>query len=630
MSLRSDAAPESVQAACDRLLQLLEQSLEFEGRGAAANEDADRVRLPLSQYALSLVRMRLRPALEHGWATTDPVHVAMFGGTNSGKSTVLNILIGRAAAGMSPQARFSQHPEAFRAPALGNRFLDSFPSRFRGYLRHFDRHPPRQADDDLQRHGYRPALALIDPGRLPGQAFAPPVTRGAVLWDIPDFSTEEAQRYLSAVLDTVALADLVVMTVTRENYADHRGALLRSMIVESGVPLIVVANKLEPGSGLLSDIQRKLGEGNAGSRLNPHRIYPLPDLPSDDEVACLEQLMGALESDELRRGVTTEVALGIELKRRALKGTLAFLDRRLDDALAPLWAEQAQARRWHEIVNRHAQTDFYERYRRQYLDAEKYVDFNQTLVKLMDLLEIPGVGAAIAGVSKGIKAVSRFVVGSVARGIRRLVTRGDEPPRKGPELEVVAGAFEQWIDALKAEAQGLAGRERDPHWGEIEQQLSSPEFLHHYGDALGAAYHGYRRRMDEITTERARALYELIRKRPALLNTLRGVKVTLDVGTTALIVSSGGLNWTDAVIGPLVAPVQRLILEFGLDQYMSAQKSQLKQDQLAALRELIEAHMMGPVRALYRTAVGEQTLADARRDLQAIRRALLPSRDDVA
>jgi hypothetical protein len=125
--------------------------------------------------------------------------------------------------------------------------------------------------------------------------------------------------------------------------------------------------------------------------------------------------------------------------------------------------------------------------------------------------------------------------------------------------------------------------------------------------------------MDQLTTARARALYDLIAEKPALLNTLRGVKVTLDVGTTALIVSSGGLNWTDAVIGPLVAPLQRLVLEYGLDQYMGAQKQQLKQEQFAALQEVIERQMIAPVRALYPLAADQGTLSQARENLSRLR-----------
>jgi hypothetical protein len=325
----------------------------------------------------------------------------------------------------------------------------------------------------------------------------------------------------------------------------------------------------------------------------------------------------------VRRAVADDVAEGGLLKRRALRGTLDFLDRRLDDALAPLWSDLALGQRWQEQVDRLSRERFFERYRREYLDGEKYVDFNQTMLKLMDRLEMPGIGPIITGVSQGLKTVSKFVFGSVAKGVRWIFTRGEPRlPRTGPELEIVAEAFDDWITALRGEAQTLAQNDPHPAWrgiaGSLDRLQASPAYI----EGLAGAYQEYRDSMDRITNQRAQALYEQIATRPALLNTLRGLKVTLDVGTTALIVSSKGINWTDAVIGPLVAPVQRLILEFGLDQFMTIQKAQLKQDQLGALRGVIERRMMDPVRALYRPAAVAAELTGARTDLETIMSAL--------
>ena len=176
----------------------------------------------MTRYLVAQLRMRIRPALVPRWPAHDPVHVALFGGTNSGKSTVLNLLVGRAAAGMHATARFSQHPEAYLPAALGDQWLTAAPSRLTAYECYRNRHPPRQSDDDLARHGYRSAFAILDLEHLAIPVLASPAAT-AVFWDAPDFSTEEAQTYLGAVLDVVALADIVIMTVTDESYADDRG-----------------------------------------------------------------------------------------------------------------------------------------------------------------------------------------------------------------------------------------------------------------------------------------------------------------------------------------------------------------------------------------------------------------------
>jgi hypothetical protein len=616
------SSPRAV-AACDRLIALLDRAAALE----APPTDPERIHVPRARHAAALLRQKLRPALEPGHLAADPLHVVLFGGTNSGKSTVLNLLLGRPAAGMSFRARFSQHPEAYRLAALGNRFLDAHATRFAGYTRHQDRHPPRQDDDALRAHGYRPALAVNDPTHLDAPPLAAPAASGAVFWDIPDFSTEEAQLYLPAVLDTLAIADLVVMTLTRENYADHRGRLLRGLVLDSGVPLLVVANKLEPGSTLIDDVRRKLADDghDARRRVPPDRVLPLPQVLADDEHARLARLLATPEAAELRRRVAHEVAAGPALQRAALDGAAALLDRRLDDILSPLHDALVRRRAWTDRVDHATRVEFLDRYRRDYLDGERYVDFNQALVKLLDLLEVPGIGPVISGVSRGLRSATRWAFGTVARGVKGLL-RIKTAERRGPELDAVAVAFERWVEALRAEAQALAAREADPAWPAIAHTLASPTFLHQFGDSLGAAYLDYRGRMDRITSDRARRLYDLIATRPRVLNALRGMKLSLDVGTTTMIVASGGLDWTDAVVGPLVAPLQRLALEAGLDQYLNLQKAQLKQEQLAALRDVVERRMVEPVRALYPLAVAEADLAAASSDARTLAAALRETR----
>ncbi|GIW89520.1 MAG: hypothetical protein KatS3mg108_3844 [Isosphaeraceae bacterium] len=600
----------SAVAACDRLLALIDRAVALDAPPA----DSESVHVPVARYAAALLRQKLRPALDSPRLADDPLHVVVFGGTNSGKSTVLNLLLGRPAAAMSFRARFSQHPEAYRLAALGNRFLDAFPTRFADYTRYQDRHPPRQDDNALRAEGYRAALAVNDPTRLDAPPLAPPAASAAIFWDIPDFSTEEAQLYLPTVLDTLALADLVVMTLTRENYADHRGRLLRGLILDSRIPLLVVANKLEPGSALLDDVRRKLAEERPGHSPTPaDRILPLPQVVAESEVARLDRLLATPEATELRRRVAAELATGPRLRHAALLGGSQMLQRHLDQILAPLHAALTRHRDWESRVASLTRSAFLDPYRRDYLDGERYVEFNQALVKVLDLLEVPGIGPIVSGVSRGLRSASRWVFATVARGVQGLFGIRSTA-RRGPELDAIAHAFERWIEALRGEAQSLAAQSTDPAWPAIVRTLASPSFLPHLADSLGAAYLDYRARIDQITSDRAHTLYNLITQRPRLLTALRGIKLSLDVGTTSLIVASGGLDWTDAVVGPLVAPLQRLALEAGLDPYLQLQKTQLKQQQLAALTQLVEQQLVQPVQSLYHVPATTADLAAAAAD----------------
>ena len=597
-------------AACDRLIMLLERALGVDSVHAGAREDT--IPEPITRYVMAQLRMRIRPALMPGWPAHDPVHVVLFGGTNSGKSTVLNLLVGRAAAGMHAIARFSQYPEAYRPGPLGDRWLTSAPSRFRDYQCYRDGHPPRQSDDDLAQRGYRPAFAILDLDHLGTPVLARPAAT-AVFWDAPDFSTEEAQTYLSAVLDVVALADLVIMTVTDESYADDRGTALLRMVSDSGVTLYVVANKLVDSPELLQDIKAKLASYWRGT------THSLPLVQGRTPEERLRHLLATPEAEALRQTVAREVASGSQLKRQRLAAAVEFIQRRLGEVLRPLVAEVEMARAWEHMVERITQQELLERYRSEYLDGERYGEFNQTLVRLMDLLEVPGIGPLLRLLSTAVQTPFRL-----ARGVLRSVLGGRKvQPTQPLEHEVLDQLIERWLTALRSEAQFLASTASHPAWGDLIRRLDSLEFSRQLAQTFEHAYGAYRQTVNEEIQRRAQEIYHAIAQRPWRLNILRGTNLIVDATTIMLVVKSGGLNWSDAVLGPLVAGLRHALLEAGLDKYLQTQQNLLKRQQLSALQAVVEEHLARPVRALFMGAARGEELEAAWRDVERLSQAAL-------
>ncbi|MBV8076574.1 MAG: 50S ribosome-binding GTPase, partial [Planctomycetaceae bacterium] len=414
-------------AACDRLAAIFDRALALREQGPTAVDDA--VRVPVVQYAIAQLKMRVRPALEKDWLKADPVHVVLFGGTNTGKSTVLNVLLGRDGAGMSVRARFSQYPEAFRPAALGDRWLDSFPSRFAGYRRYRDEHPPHLSDEALCRDGYAPALAVIDPAHLDAEPMAAPAAPGAVLWDTPDFSTEQAWTYFRAVLDAAALADVVVMTVTDESYADDRGNALLRMLGESGVAVHVAANKLGDSATLLDDIAKTL-ETIGQSRAPIHR---LPHVAGTKPGERLRGLLATREASAFRAAIAREAARGAELKRSGLLGAVGLLRRHLEEVLRPLVSEADVAARWASAVERITRDRLIEPYRRDYLEGIRHAEFNRALVHVMGLLQVPYIGPVLDLIGRAI----RFPVRLASDTFRRLSGTPAPSETSPPEEQVV-------------------------------------------------------------------------------------------------------------------------------------------------------------------------------------------------
>jgi hypothetical protein len=597
-------------AACDRLIALLERALKLEAVHAGARDDT--IQAPMTRYLVAQLRMRIRPALVPSWPAHDPVHVALFGGTNSGKSTVLNLLVGRAAAGMHATARFSQYPEACHSGALGERWLTSAPSRFTAYHCYRDSHPPRQSDDDLARHGYCPAFAILDLDHAETPALAPPAA-AAVFWDAPDFSTEGAQTYLGAVLDVVALADLVIMTVTDESYADDRGTALLRMVHDSGVTLHVVANKLVDSPELLQDIKDKLATYWHGTTLS------LPWVKGRTPEERLGQLMATAEADALRQIIAREVASGSQLKRQMLAGAVEFLQRRLGEALRPLVAEVEMANAWGRLVERVTHQELLERYGREYLDGERYGEFNQTLVRLMDLLEIPGVGPLLRLLSTAVRTPFRLATGA----LRRVWGGGRGQPTQPPEHEVLDRLIQHWLAALRSEAQLLASTASHLAWGDLVRRLDSLDCYRQLAQTFERAYGAYRQTVNEEIQRRAQEIYHAIAQRPWLLNILRGTNLIVDATSMMLVIKSGGLNWSDAVLGPVVAGLRHALLEAGLDKYLQTQQSLLKHRQLEAIQAVVEQHLARPVRDLFTAAARAEELEAAQRDVARLSRAAL-------
>ncbi|HEX9871555.1 MAG TPA: hypothetical protein VGC99_23730 [Candidatus Tectomicrobia bacterium] len=597
-------------AACDRLITLIERALRLEPVHAGVRDDT--IREPMTHFIAAQLRMRIRPALISGWPAHDPVHVALFGGTNSGKSTVLNLLVGRAAAGMHATARFSRYPEAYHAGALGDRWLTGAPARFADYHCYRDRHPPRQSDDDLARHGYRPAFALLDLDRLETPVLALPAA-AAVFWDAPDFSTEEAQAYLSAVLDVVALADLVIMTVTDESYADGRATALLRMVQDSGVRLHVVANKLADIPELLQDIQDKLASYGHGT------VLSLPLVKGRTPEERLEHLLATAEAQTLRQTIAREVALGTQLKRQVLAGAVEFLQRQFGEVLRPLVAEVEMANAWERMVERITQQELLQRYGHEYLDGEHYGEFNQTLVRLMDQLEIPGVGPLLRLLSTAVRTPFRLVSGA----LRTLWGGGKAQPTQSPEHEVLNRLIQHWLSALRSEAQLLASTGSHPAWGDLVRRLDSLDFSQQLAQTFDRAYSAYRQTVDAEIQRRVQEIYHAMAQRPWLLNILRGTNLVVDATSITLVIKSGGLNWSDAVLGPLVAGLRHALLEAGLDKYLQTQQSLLKRRQFEAIQAAVEQHLARPVRHLFTGAARAEELETARRDMAWLSQAAL-------
>lgn len=575
---------------CDALVDLLERS------GGMPRGDADTERM----LGLALLRMRIRPALEGG---DDPPHVVVAGGTNTGKSTIVNLLIGSDQAGMSAIARFSQHPIAFRAREVGDGFVDRHPSRFVEYERYANRVPPRQSDAELERDGYRSALAVFD--RAGGHA------PDAVIWDSPDFSSDAARHYLHAVVDVAALADVLVLVVTSESYADERALRLARLLGLSGRRIIVVANKFRSDGLLSGDVRETLDANLDGVE---YRLTVLPDVPGDRPADRLARLRETEQARALVSEVESGVAHAIENRGWMLATSAGFVASRFDSIAREAVREAAFVQEWAgrcEDIGR----SVCESYRREYLDRMSHREFQLALARLSRLLEVPAVGPILRASGAVVRAPFRLARWAGSRLI------GERPGQPSTE-SVLRRVFDEAFARLRAQAQERAQQSGDARWRNVERTLSDGERYEAIARGFFDAYERAREALESEIEARARAIYEELEKRPRTLLALRSVNATIGLGAAAAVVAFHGINWTDAVLAPIAAGIQQELLRHGLGAVVDRQQQILKRAHAERFREVVSASLVRPLSDLHGAHVTPEALDEARASAAALAKAL--------
>jgi len=69
-----------------------------------------------------------------------------------------------------------------------------------------------------------------------------------VLWDTPDFDSIDSATYREGVIRAIALADIIILVVSKEKYADQSVWDIMSALEALHQPTVICLNKLSEGS----------------------------------------------------------------------------------------------------------------------------------------------------------------------------------------------------------------------------------------------------------------------------------------------------------------------------------------------------------------------------------------------
>jgi hypothetical protein len=521
------------------------------------------------RLAAALVRNCIGPLLDDQKPV--PLHIAVVGGAGAGKSTVANMLSGAVAAEANPQAGFTRHPIAYTS-------MDGV-MNWTGYLgflgplqRLMDPRPSSLDQDVYQVRRVPPDPASYD------------LLKDFVVWDCPDMTTWAATNYISRLLEASALADVLVFVASDERYNDEVPTQFLRLMLQTGKPVVVCLMKMQADDAapLVAHFQKEvvsqLPPGVVGTLAIP---FLMPDQLADPARRAVKYRIPLINQVAVLGGAP------MTARQRTVYGAMYFLRYHQEELLAAARKDVLAMESWQATVQI-GRVEFDQRYFREYLTTEKFRGFDEALVRLIELLDLPGVGKVLSGTLYVLRTPYRLLKGWISRA----VTRPESVGR--PEQPVLEESLTAWIDMLRKEAARQSGSH--PLWLHVTQGFQSGGLAEATRDRFQTLYRNYQVSLTDEVERTARSLYEQLEKNPAVLNALRGGKFAMDVaaiaGTVTATVMAPGLHWwADFILVPLAASMTHQLVELLGYQVVESQREATRQRQ----QQLMVQHLSTPL-----------------------------------
>jgi hypothetical protein len=482
-------------------------------------------------------------------APKNPLQIAVVGPTQAGKSSLVNVLLNTTATGVSPLAGYTVHPHGF---CNGVKLIDC--TGLQRYFGRFQQLQHWQLSKD--RHD---CYSLAESSGISKQL------PNSVLWDTPDFDSIDSSSYREGVIRTIALADIVILVVSKEKYADQSVWELMSTLEYLHQPTLICLNKLSEGSEslLINSLQQKWQQARTDA-------FPevVPLYYQKDNIPVWPQAQ-----QSLIRQLTSKVSL-----KKHDRFETELLQKYWPLWLEPVISEHQSLKDWQALVDQTLVLAV-DSYQRDFLNhPHHYETFQLAMAELLNLLEVPG----LAGILATTRKILTWPIKKLLRMGRKRLHIADTSQEVAVLNQICEHTLIQMTDKLlERTEQG----KQTTWWKECAVQLrvQRPALLEHFATAAQNYHVNFQ---DDIEAT-ANRLYIKLQEQPVVLNSLRATRATTDAAVIAIALQTGGIGLHDLIIAPAMLTVTSLLTESAIGSYMNRLEVELKKNQLATVKQTL-------------------------------------------
>jgi len=382
----------------------------------------------------------------------------------------------------------------------------------------------------------------------------------------PDFDSIDSANYREGVIRAIALADIVILVVSKEKYADQTVWDLMSTLESLHQPTVICLNKLVEGSEpvIIHSLKEKwqLARNDEFPDVVPlyyQKRTGLPFWPESDQ----QRIFHAQTKVDHQKHAQIEQKL---------------LQKHWQSWMEPVAAEHQSLNDWHELVDQMIKQAL-ENYQRDYLNhPHHYETFQHALAELLTLLEIPGLASVLSGTRK----ILTWPIRKIMKLGRKRLHITDSSHEITLLNQIAEHMLIQMADSLLDKAEQS---NQNPLWREFSSLLRTQrqDILQNFSSAAKGYHVSFQQDVEEV----AHGLYRKLQEQPMVLNGLRATRATADAAVIALTLQMGGIGVHDLVIAPAMLTVTSLLAESAIGSYMHKVEAELKQNQLNTVKQAL-------------------------------------------